>query len=108
MVVEGLSPGVENRQTAGLYSQKGRVQGSPLYCFCGTFKEQAVTEPLIDVEQWPEKLRNRKHCVEVSDGKQSALELFHPKLLLDVLALRTVAVTATVVADFDLTAGITA
>lgn len=108
VVVQGLPPGVEYRQTSAFDAQQCRVQGRLLYSLRRTFKEQVVTESLVEVEQWIEKLRNSKHCMKIPDREKSAFEFFNPQLLLYILALGTVTVSTAVIADFDRTAGVAA
>ncbi len=62
-------------------------------------EEEAVHEPLVTVDEWPQLTRHREHDMEVGHRQQTLDALGDPFCTLRALALGTVPIPAGVVGD---------
>ncbi len=99
--VEGkiLRPGVQDAGESDLGAEMFWISGDLFEGARDSGEEDAVHEPLIAVDEWPQLTRHRKHDMEVGHRQQTLDALGDPFRTLRPLTLGTVAIPAGVVGD---------
>ncbi len=106
MVHQILAPGMQDRNEADVSAEVFRIGGNSLQRVCGGVEQNVVDDGLVLVRDCRNLFRNSKHHVEIRYGQQIGPTVIEPFCSRERLALRTVPVSARVVGDALMPAGI--
>jgi hypothetical protein len=99
MMIEVLSPGVQDGGEADLSAEMPGIAGDRRQRLCGGLEQEPVDLGLILERDGGDRSGQREHDVEIGSGQEFGLARLHPSLRRRPLALRTMAVAARVVGD---------
>lgn len=103
---EVLSPRMEDGGETDLGSEVLLVAGDGLERLCCGTEEHAVHEALVAEGERTKLVGESEDDMEVMDGQEPCFSFVEPLGLFEALALRTVTITAGVVGDADVPAGV--
>jgi hypothetical protein len=107
MVLQLLAPGVQNRQKAKMGPEMPGVLRDREEGLCDRVKEEGLEALGVPQGQGIQRIGEGKHYVEIRDVEHLPLPLCEPSRLGRALTLRTVPVTAGIIATLQVPAVVT-